>query len=207
MPQDRETARRRYARDPGFRATVRAGNRNRPADHRNELRRRYAEDPQYRERILAANRKWKADHRPFYKDADNARKRHRHATDADYRERYRAARRGARARAVRLKTRYGMTPADYDAMLARQNGVCAICKTDGRKLNIDHNHKTNAVRGLLCNACNLGLGNFGDDPGFLRMAADYAAAPGAPNAFKFRPYRQSRRGQPPSSSTQPKEAR
>ena len=100
-----------------------------------------------------------------------------------------------------------MTPEDYDAMLARQNGVCAICKTGGCKLIIDHSHKTNAVRGLLCNACNLGLGNFGDDPGSLRMAADYAEAPRAPNAFKFRPYRQSRRGQPPSSSTESKEAR
>jgi hypothetical protein len=100
-----------------------------------------------------------------------------------------------------------MTPADYDAMLAEQDGVCAICKTGGHKLNIDHCHKTNLVRGLLCSACNLGLGNFGDDPGFLRMAADYAEAPRAPDGFKFRPYRQSRGGQQPSSSTQPKEAR
>ena len=45
---------------------------------------------------------------------------------------------------------------EYQKMLIDQNGVCAICKHPPKKraLNVDHNHKTGAVRGLLCFWCN-----------------------------------------------------
>ena len=68
-----------------------------------------------------------------------------------------------------------MTPADYDALLARQNGVCAICETTepGKPLYVDHCHIRNEVRGLLCRSCNLGLGNFKHDPRLLRAATAY----------------------------------
>jgi len=48
----------------------------------------------------------------------------------------------------------------YDALLARQKGVCAICHTvsKSRKLSLDHNHGTKAPRGLLCDGCNAGVG-------------------------------------------------
>ena len=64
---------------------------------------------------------------------------------------------------------------DYDAMLAAQGGVCAICgnppKT--RRLHIDHDHKTGKVRGLLCFQCNrFTLGKYAK-PAKLRAAADY----------------------------------
>jgi hypothetical protein len=69
-----------------------------------------------------------------------------------------------------LRTRYGMTIADYDRMLREQGGVCAICGTDRpqgqqRKthlrrrriqfFSVDHSHKTGIVRGLLCHSCNV----------------------------------------------------
>jgi hypothetical protein len=70
-----------------------------------------------------------------------------------------------------------MTLDDYDAMLAAQSGGCAICGTppsvDGRALAVDHCHATGLVRGLLCRACNQGLGIFADDPQRLRKAANY----------------------------------
>lgn len=76
--------------------------------------------------------------------------------------------------------RYGITPEQHDEMLARQNGLCAICgnpPTGGiraaSRLHIDHDHLTKRVRELLCNSCNNGLGRFRDDPVLLRMAADY----------------------------------
>lgn len=62
-----------------------------------------------------------------------------------------------------LKARYGITASDYDAMLAAQDGRCAICGTtepEGRRgvFCVDHDHETGAVRGLLCWPCNRRLG-------------------------------------------------
>lgn len=58
-----------------------------------------------------------------------------------------------------LAKAYGLTPERYAEMLLSQNGRCAICKQESdKKLVVDHDHKTGAVRGLLCVRCNLGLG-------------------------------------------------
>lgn len=74
-----------------------------------------------------------------------------------------------------------MTVVDYEFMLKSQNGVCAICgqsetKKTGNKidlLSVDHQHTTSKIRGLLCSKCNVGLGNFRDDPKLLRKATEY----------------------------------
>lgn len=203
MPRDRDTARGRSARDPGFRAKAQADQRKRRADRERE---RYAQDPEYRERRLATEHRWRVAHRARHKDAHNARRRLRYATEAEYRERRLASLDGAARRGAILKYRYGMTLADYDAMLAEQDGVCAICKTKPEPtLNVDHSHETNVVRGLLCRNCNMGLGSFRDNPGFLRTAATFLEALRGPKAFKFRPPRQAPRVRPPKSSSQPKE--
>lgn len=79
---------------------------------------------------------------------------------------------------------YGLADAAYQAMLAAQGGKCGICRSDGkdsagqarkpyRFLCIDHSHRSGAVRGLLCDKCNLGLGNFDDDPLRLEQAVAY----------------------------------
>lgn len=76
-----------------------------------------------------------------------------------------------------LKTKWQMTIAEYDVMLAQQSSGCAICgstETLGRgRLHVDHDHATGKIRGLLCNLCNRGLGAFRDNPDFLRTAAAY----------------------------------
>ena len=60
--------------------------------------------------------------------------------------------------------RYGMTNADYEKLLLAQDGRCAICKTSetGTKkyFDVDHNHITGKVRGLLCHVCNKYVGAF-----------------------------------------------
>jgi hypothetical protein len=65
----------------------------------------------------------------------------------------------------------------YDKMLSSQDGRCAICgKEDaGRTLVPDHDHATDIVRGLLCAACNFGIGWFRDDPARLAQARKYLA--------------------------------
>lgn len=63
----------------------------------------------------------------------------------------------------------------------RQQRKCAICKRavhltskDRSKVaNVDHDHKTGLIRGLLCDKCNHGLGNFQDRPEFMRAAIRY----------------------------------
>lgn len=79
-----------------------------------------------------------------------------------------------------------MRSADYELMLRDQNGCCAICKTKppkGKRLDIDHDHSTGEVRGLLCGLCNRGLGLFKDNPNTLRSAADYVASGGHSSRF------------------------
>lgn len=76
---------------------------------------------------------------------------------------------------ARTHRRYGMTWQEL-MTLREQNGTCGICDTDAwgsRGPNIDHDHKTGRIRGVLCSSCNTGLGCFQDDPTRLRSAADY----------------------------------
>lgn len=78
-----------------------------------------------------------------------------------------------------LKQLYGLTQSEFDAMYEAQNGRCAICGDApapdrfGCLLRVDHDHGTGKVRDLLCQRCNLGLGQFQDDPQRLRDAAIY----------------------------------
>jgi len=86
-----------------------------------------------------------------------------------------------------LKYKFGMTIAEYNIMLNRQGGTCAICneknftrqkgthnnKAVAMSLAVDHNHKTGQIRGLLCNGCNTSLGKFKDDPTLLKKALEY----------------------------------
>jgi hypothetical protein len=80
-----------------------------------------------------------------------------------------------RERRTQLKMRYGTTPEEYEAMERAQDGVCAICyrPNPGRRMAVDHDHRTGRVRGLLCDPCNLGIGKLGDNSDRLRAAAMY----------------------------------
>lgn len=76
---------------------------------------------------------------------------------------------------------FGLTPEDYQEMLAQQNNVCAICgrRDRNKSLAVDHNHTTGKVRGLLCGRCNTGLGQFQDDIRLLASAIVYLEDNGA----------------------------
>jgi hypothetical protein len=71
---------------------------------------------------------------------------------------------------------YGLDTNDLNLLIAQQNWKCAICTRMFTKNNaprIDHCHSSGKNRKLLCDSCNVGLGNFKDNPQFLRKAADY----------------------------------
>jgi hypothetical protein len=73
-----------------------------------------------------------------------------------------------------LKRTYGVGSDWFDSTLISQGGVCAICGfPSNRTLFIDHNHKNNKVRGLLCGLCNGGLGAFKDDPKAIKECVGY----------------------------------
>ncbi len=83
-----------------------------------------------------------------------------------------------------LKYLYGITPDQYKLFFKNQNERCGICRCtldqiffDKRRVNksfdIDHDHKTKKVRGLLCGSCNMGLAVFKDNPFVLINAIKY----------------------------------
>lgn len=80
-------------------------------------------------------------------------------------------------RNFQLEHNYGINLAIYNDMLKAQDNKCAGCKKSAsnfsKALAVDHCHKTNKIRGLLCNRCNLLLGKSYDNPEILRRLADY----------------------------------
>jgi hypothetical protein len=71
--------------------------------------------------------------------------------------------------------RYGLSTEDFDALLAAQGGVCAICRGPATKKGfvVDHCHESKRVRGIVCHPCNLLIGFAQDDPDRLRAAISY----------------------------------
>lgn len=76
-----------------------------------------------------------------------------------------------------LRRTYGITLEQYNEMLREQNGRCKICgrkqPSRGKCFPVDHDHKTGAVRGILCYQCNTGLGAFRDNVTILKSAIKY----------------------------------
>lgn len=122
-------------------------------------------------RLAAMKKRW-ADMTPEQREAERARgKRHRQANPRS-------------VQSSNLKWKYGITAEERDAMAAAQRHCCAICgipeeyATRGR-LAVDHDHRTGAVRGLLCDNCNKALGCFSDSGASLAKAIEYLLKYGA----------------------------
>lgn len=76
-----------------------------------------------------------------------------------------------------LKNKYKITTEDFLKIHSSQNGCCAICNISeenfGKFLSVDHEHSSGKVRGLLCQKCNLLLGNAKDSIDILIKAIEY----------------------------------
>lgn len=107
--------------------------------------------------------KYNRDRHAAHREKDNARGRTRRASPG-----YKIARRSAH-----LLKRYGMTMEDFDNILHRQGGGCAICQRVRKQWHVDHNHATGEVRGILCLKCNVALGLIGDDIQTARAIVNY----------------------------------
>lgn len=72
--------------------------------------------------------------------------------------------------------KYGITQEQFDQMLIDQDNKCKICNNEFKNTkdtHIDHCHNSNIVRGLLCNCCNLALGQFNDNTDNMDNAIRY----------------------------------
>lgn len=77
-----------------------------------------------------------------------------------------------------LKIRYGITQEQYNQMLIDQNYKCKICFSNNpgnnsKNFYVDHCHKTNIIRGLLCVHCNMAIGQFNDNFENIKRASYY----------------------------------
>lgn len=138
-------------------------------EYRARHRERKAEnDRSYAERNREKVAAYQADYRTANRD------KHR-----EYHRAYHVANRDRHidlGRKAYLKYKYGISQDEYDAMLLSQGGVCKVCfkkNTAGRRLAVDHDHETGAVRGLLCSPCNSALGLLNDDPEIINRASEY----------------------------------
>lgn len=82
-----------------------------------------------------------------------------------------------KAKSRLLKKFYGLTMEEYFEILEKQNNSCAICgievKPFVKTTHIDHCHKTNKIRGILCHYCNTGIGSLKDSVAILKKAIEY----------------------------------
>ncbi len=148
---------------------------------------------EHRATYLAAAKAWKLAHpdetreanRRWYQSKGKEYRAARREEIRTYQRAWDAAHPGAvqhANRVQRLRRNFGLTVAEYDAMVAAQGGVCACCQKvethrnrngEVSRLAVDHDHATGSVRALLCHSCNTGIGSFYDDPALLRAAAGY----------------------------------
>lgn len=76
----------------------------------------------------------------------------------------------------RLESRlekYGITVEEFEGMMYRQGCVCGICRRPMENPQVDHDHRTGFVRGILCVPCNMAIGQLGDDSDSLLRAVNY----------------------------------
>lgn len=77
-----------------------------------------------------------------------------------------------------LKKSTGLTLEQYQILLDKQQGKCAICNQASEskrftRLHVDHNHDNGEIRGLLCSSCNTAIGLLKEDPQVLRNCIEY----------------------------------
>lgn len=92
----------------------------------------------------------------------------------------------AKSHAASVAKTYGITGDDYETLAKLQGGKCAICRARpiSKRLAVDHDHKSGAVRGLLCGRCNHDLmGNAWDSLAIASALWHYLNTPPTSGAW------------------------
>jgi len=146
------------------REALRAYNKAYRAAHPEKWKAYYAAHPEKWKAYYAAHREERKAYCVAHRKERAAESRHYHAAHPEKR------------RARKLKKNYNLSLAEYENILIKQGGVCAICRKRGwnlRRPHIDHDHITNKVRGILCSNCNTALGLIAEDPKRAWAMASY----------------------------------
>lgn len=128
-----------------------------------------------KDKVTANFQRWKAEN-----------KESRAAYMKDYMSKYAETSEAKAATFIRnLWRNYKLSPDQFNSMWESQKGKCGICQVemaprgrDPHAVSVDHNHQTGEIRGLLCQACNRGIGNLKDCPAVLEAAANYLRSKG-----------------------------
>ena len=115
------------------------------------------------------------------KNREKLRKQNREAywQNKEWHHKYHKNWRKHNARLVRntnYKRKFGITIDDFDEILKKQGGACALCgkhEWNGKRISVDHDHNSGKVRGLLCNRCNTALGALGDTVESIEKVLQY----------------------------------
>ena len=120
--------------------------------------------PQYRAYMKEYNKRYRHEHKDYLREMDRARK----STPIWAIRRKQSARRS-------LLRGYGLLEEHVEQMFVDQQNLCKICQCSitRKNVNIDHDHNSGMVRGLLCRSCNRGLGLLKDSPEILQSALSY----------------------------------
>ena len=150
----RAKARERYARDPEkLKARAIAAYWANPEDARKRARDYYKQNT---EKVLRYSKEYNASHPRETWDEKKL------------------VRTTLSQRKSHLRIAFGISVEEYDALVHKQDGKCAICGiTPKGNLHVDHDHSTGKIRGLLCNPCNSGIGLLGDDIVIMQAAIRY----------------------------------
>jgi hypothetical protein len=156
--------------------------------------RRYQENPEIKRRAIARasawlkterGRKWQQARARTPEARLAARRNYRgRVANPEYRERQRSYQkeyksvpgRKERLSALYRARKYGISVEEQKTMLLRQGGLCATCPEvlkRGRDMHLDHDHKTEKVRGFLCRRCNQAIAFVRDNPVIAEKIAAY----------------------------------
>src|ERR1035437_4788142 len=150
----------------GYRCSCKLCNKALQKEYQKEYHKEYKNTPQYKEykKEYQNTPQYKEYQKEYNKNCQNTPQRKAYQNTPQYK---------IATRKHNLKRSFGMTQQEYTLLYNQQEGKCLGCDKHFPILSIDHCHQTNKIRGLLCQRCNLVIGNADDKVSTLRNLIEY----------------------------------